>query len=237
MQPIPLAAGALLVVDVQRGFTTLCPEELPVTGGLEIVPRVNRLLELPWRRIDASQDWHPPDHCSFLGRTDNLYPPHCVIGTPGAEFLPGLHVERFHAIWRKGFQRDFEAYALTAQHPGYSALLRGDVICMVAVCGIATNICCFYAARDLRRAGFRVLLVEDASAGIDVPAANLFQRAAKSEGTRIGIEYVTLPEVLAAVVEGEFNKGSHGMDVAELQSENARLRHELKSLRDALPDV
>jgi nicotinamidase/pyrazinamidase len=224
-------------VDVQRGFTTLCPEELPVPGGLEIVPRVNRLLELPWRRIDASQDWHPPDHCSFLGRTDNFYPPHCVIGTPGAEFLPGLHVERFHAIWRKGFQRDFEAYALTAQHAGYPALLRGDGITTVAVCGIATNICCFYAARDLRSAGFRVLLVEDASAGIDVPAADFFQHAAKNEGTKMGIEYVTLPEVLAAVVKGEANKGSNDMDVAELQIENARLRNELKSLRDALPDV
>ena len=74
-----------------------------VPGGLEIVWAVNQLLHLPFRRIDASQDWHPPDHCSFLGRRDNHYPPHCVIGTPGAEFLPGLHTERFHTIWRKGF--------------------------------------------------------------------------------------------------------------------------------------
>ena len=37
----------------------------------------------------------------------------------------------------------------------------------VVVCGIATNICCYFAARDLRAAGFRVLLVEDASAGVD----------------------------------------------------------------------
>ena len=34
----------------------------------------------PGPRIDASQDWHPPDHCSFLGQRDNLYPPHCVPG-------------------------------------------------------------------------------------------------------------------------------------------------------------
>ncbi len=73
------------------------PDELPVPGGLDIVPNVNRLLALPWARIDASQDWHPPDHCSFLGQRDNLYPPHCVMGTPGADFLPGLHSERFHA--------------------------------------------------------------------------------------------------------------------------------------------
>ena len=185
------ATSSLLVVDAQRGFTTLCPQELPVPGGLEIVPNANRLLELPWARVDASQDWHPPDHRSFFGREDNLYPPHCVAGTPGAEFLPALHTERFHTIWRKGYQRDFEAYAVTAQHPGFIDTLRASGIKTVAVCGIATNICCFFAARDLRRAGFAVLLVEDASAGIDVPAAGLFQAKAKEEGRALGIQYVT----------------------------------------------
>jgi nicotinamidase/pyrazinamidase len=121
---IDLSTAALLVVDVQCGFTTLCPNELPVPGGLEIVPVINRLLELPWKRIDASVDWHPPDHRSFHGQTDNLYPPHCVAGTRGAKFVPGLAVERFHVTWRKGFQPDFEAYAVTAQHPGLPALYR-----------------------------------------------------------------------------------------------------------------
>src|SRR5881227_3562303 len=182
MDLIRLHRSALLVVDAQRGFTTLCPDELLVPGGLEIVPNVNRLLALPWARIDASQDWHPPDHCSFLGQRDHLYPPHCVMGTPGAEFLPGLHTDRFHTVWRKGFDRDADAYAVTAQHPGIPALYKASGLTTVVVCGIATNICCFFAARDLRQAGFRVLLVEDASAGIDVPAAALFQAKAKAEG-------------------------------------------------------
>ena len=195
MTPERLRTAALLVVDAQRGFTTLCPDELPVPGGLEIVPAVNRLLALPWARIDASQDWHPPDHCSFLGRRDNLYPPHCVQGTPGAEFLPGLRTEHFHAVWRKGYDRDFEAYAVTAQHPGFVPLLRAEGVEAVTVCGIATNICCFYAARDLRRAGFAVWMVEDASAGLDVPAAGLFQAKAKAEGQGMGIRYVTADEV------------------------------------------
>jgi nicotinamidase/pyrazinamidase len=202
MPPLRLRESALLVVDAQRGFTTLCPQELPVPGGLEIVPAANRLLELPWARVDASQDWHPPDHCSFLGRRDNLYPPHCVMGTPGADFLPGLHTARFHAVWRKGFDRDFEAYAVTAQHPGFTALLRAGGVNTVVVCGIATNICCFYAARDLRRAGFDVRLVEEASAGIDVPAAGLFQDKAKQEGQSLGIAYVTSADVLRDVESG-----------------------------------
>jgi nicotinamidase/pyrazinamidase len=198
MNPIPLRESALLVVDAQQGFTTLHPKELPVPGGLEIVPHLNRLLALPWARIDASQDWHPPDHCSFHGQRDNLYPPHCVQGTPGADFLPGLHTHRFHTVWRKGHERHRDAYAVTAQHPGLPALLKASGITTVVVCGLATNICCFFAARDLRQAGFRVILVEDASAGIDVPAAGLFQEKARAEGQQLGIEYETTAAVLAA---------------------------------------
>jgi nicotinamidase/pyrazinamidase len=199
MHPIDLSVATLLVVDAQQGFTDLCPAELPVPGGVEIVPAINELLALPWRRIDASQDWHPPGHRSFLGQKDNYYPPHCVMGTPGADFLPGLRTQRFHTIWRKGYDRDFEAYALTAQHPAYVELLKATGIVSVVVCGLATNICCFFAARDLRRAGLRVLVVEDASAGLDVPAAGLFQAKAKEEGQGFGIEYATLRAVLDAV--------------------------------------
>jgi len=199
MKPIPLHESCLLVVDAQCGFTTLCPEELPVPGGLATVPFINQLLKADWARIDASQDWHPPDHRSFFGQKDNLYPPHCVAGSKGSEFLPGLDTHRLHTIWRKGFRREVEAYAITAQHPAYLQLLRASGITTVVVCGLATNICCFFAARDLRQAGFRVLLVEDASAGIDVAAANLFQEQAKMEGQKLGIEYLHTQDVLQAV--------------------------------------
>lgn len=195
--PLDPSRTSLLVVDAQCGFTDLCPAELPVPGGTTIVPAVNRLLALPFARIDATQDWHPPDHRSFLGRADNLYPPHCVAGTRGAEFLPGLHSERFSAVWRKGYDRDFEAYAVTAQHAGFAASLKASGIQAVVVCGIATNICCFFAARDLRQAGFEVLMAEDASAGIDVPAASLFQATAKADGQALGIRYITTDEVVS----------------------------------------
>lgn len=202
-QSLEPAWTSLVVVDAQRGFTDLCPNELPVPGGVEIVPAINQLLELPFGRIDATQDWHPPDHRSFHGRSDNLYPPHCVIGTAGAEFLPGLHTEKFHAIWRKGFHSDKEAYAITAQHPSFGSCLRAAGIKTVVVCGIATNICCFFTARDLRKGGFEVILVEDASAGIDIPAVNLYQSKAMEEGELLGIRYLKVAEVISRMMRQE----------------------------------
>ena len=192
---IVLANTSLLVVDAQCGFTELRPQELPVPGGAGLVPAINALLALPFARIDATQDWHPADHCSFLGRRDNLYPPHCVAGTPGAEFLPGLRTDRFSTIWRKGYDRDFEAYAVTAQHPGFAAFLKSSGVANVVVCGIAANICCYFAAHDLRQSGFEVWMAEDAMAGIDVPAAGLFQAETKREAERLGIHYLPVTAI------------------------------------------
>ena len=113
------------------------------------------------RRDGALKDWHPADHWSFFGQKHNLYPPHCVQGTPGADFLPGLHTQRFQAIWRKGYLPHLDGYSVVAEHPGLAALYRGCGAETVVVCGLTTNICCYYAARDLRRHDLRVLLVED----------------------------------------------------------------------------
>jgi nicotinamidase/pyrazinamidase len=192
MPTLASRSTSLLVVDVQQGFTELCPGELPVPGGLEIVPAVNALMDLPFARIDATRDWHPSDHRSFHGRRDDLYPPHCIIESPGADFVPGLHTSRFSTVWRKGYDRDFEAYSVTAQHRGFATFLKASGI----------TICCFYAARDLKAARFDVWLVEDASAGIDVPAAGLFQAKAKAEGQSLGIRYCTLAEVQEAMGKG-----------------------------------
>ena len=85
---------------------------------------------------------------------------------------------------------------MTAQHPAFARFLIQSLVKCVVICGIATNICCFFAARDLRKDGFEVILVEDASAGIDVPASKLFQEQARQEGLAMGIHYVSLDELL-----------------------------------------
>ena len=186
--------SSLIVVDAQRGFSELCPDELPVPGALTLIEPINRLLALPWLRIDATQDYHPADHCSFLGRRGDIYPPHCVIGTPGAEFLPGLHSDKFHAVWRKGFDRDVEAYAVTAQHPKFAEFLKASGVETVVICGVAANICCYFTGRDLLASGLRVVMAEDAMVGIDVPQAGLYQDKARAEGLALGMTYADVIE-------------------------------------------
>lgn len=105
---------ALVVVDLQNDF--LPPEgSLAVPGGDEIIQNVIKLLDLKKYRflaVIATQDWHPPDHCSFASQYDAepftqkefthpenkkdddgniitleqmLWPDHCVQDTDGAK--------------------------------------------------------------------------------------------------------------------------------------------------------
>ena len=58
----PDAASALIVVDVQNCFVT--GGTLPVKGGEEVVPVINKLAA-SFGNIVVTQDWHTPGHASF----------------------------------------------------------------------------------------------------------------------------------------------------------------------------
>jgi nicotinamidase/pyrazinamidase len=90
-------SDVLLVVDIQNDF---CPGgALPVRGGDEIVPLVNRL-GASFPHVLLTQDWHPPGHLSFASSHPGmrpfetvaldygpqiLWPDHCVQGRAGAD--------------------------------------------------------------------------------------------------------------------------------------------------------
>jgi len=155
-----------LVVDAQRGFTTLCPRELPVPGGLEIVPNVNRLLDLPWARIDASQDWHPPDHCSFREK-GGPWPSHCVRNSKGAEFHSGLRVPENVLVVSKGTEPDKEAYS-GFQGTDLSSILKRMGVTELFVGGLATDYCVKNTVGDALREGFLVNVMTDCTRGVNL---------------------------------------------------------------------
>lgn len=94
--------NALILVDIQNDFVP--GGALAVPQGDHIVPVVNALQSC-FDLVIATQDWHPADHGSFAanhpgrqpgelielnGLPQILWPTHCVQGTVGAEFVPGL---------------------------------------------------------------------------------------------------------------------------------------------------
>src|SRR5947208_130023 len=93
----PGDSDVLAIVDVQNCF--LPGGTLPVPGGDQIIPLINRLAPL-FRNVVMTQDWHTPAHASFASShpgkkafetiqlpygTQVLWPDHCIQATPDAE--------------------------------------------------------------------------------------------------------------------------------------------------------
>jgi nicotinamidase/pyrazinamidase len=173
---------ALIVVDVQRDF---CPGgALPVPEGDRVMPVINRLLEWPWHAV-ATRDWHPPDHCSFLSQ-GGIWPPHCVAGTPGAEFHPDVRADRFREVISKATTRTAEAYS-GFQGTDLAARLRGVGIRRVFLAGLATDYCVKATALDARRAGLEVVVLSDAVRGVEVRPGDCAAAVAEMQAAGVAV--------------------------------------------------
>jgi nicotinamidase/pyrazinamidase len=165
--PALTPSDALLLVDVQNDF---CPGgALPVAEGDQVVPVLNRWVEAACRggaRIVASRDWHAAGHVSFRER-GGPWPVHCVQGTPGAAFVPGLHLPGDALILSKATGPDTDNYSPFAD-TGLADTLRRQGVRHVWVGGLALDVCVRAAVLDALREGFEVHVIADATRAVNV---------------------------------------------------------------------
>ncbi len=188
----------LLVVDVQNDF---CPGgNLPVPNGDEVVPIVNRLGSR-FAHVVLTQDWHPHGHQSFASSHPGrkpfetitlpygdqvLWPDHCVQGTTGAEFHGRLQVPHAELVLRKGYHRTIDSYSAFFENDrttptGLSGYLRERGLRRLFVAGLALDFCVRYSAEDAHRAGFGVVVIDDACRAIDVEGSAAATRRSLAE--------------------------------------------------------
>lgn len=186
--------ATLLIVDAQRGFSPLCPDELPVPTALDIVPNINLLLHMSWKLKVATQDWHPYDHCSF-NDCGGPFNRHCVENTLGSMFLPGLQTDKFNVIVRKGYYKDHDS--LSAIKDNSWLISAMNEICGAAyLSGICTNICVYETAKDLLSWTKEVYIIEDACATLDLPTDNQYNAdKIKKQAIDMGIKYISVKEL------------------------------------------
>ena len=155
---------ALVLVDVQNDF---CPGgALPVPDGDRVLPVLNTLLRQGGVLAVATRDWHPPDHCSFRAQ-GGPWPVHCVAGTPGADFHPGLDRGRIAHVVSKATTQAQEAYS-GFQGTDLADVLRQRGIRAVFIGGLATDYCVKATALGARKAGLDVFLITDAIRAVNV---------------------------------------------------------------------
>ena len=181
----PDASSALIVVDVQNCFVT--GGTLPVKGGEEVVPVINKLAGI-FENVVVTQDWHTKGHASFASAhagkkpfettkmpygTQVLWPDHCVQGTDDAALHKDLSLPTAQVIVRKGYHQSVDSYSAFTEADGKTptglgGYLKQRGIRKVFVTGLATDFCVAWTAMDARKAGFEVYVIEDATRAIDL---------------------------------------------------------------------
>ena len=117
------------------------------------------------------------------GRTQVMWPPHCVQNTPGAELL--IIADESAKTVRKGMHPKFDSYSGFADDGGQKTELhnhlRRDGIKKIIVYGLATDYCVKATALDAIEAGFEVDLIVELCRGVspDTTAAALEEMEAR----------------------------------------------------------
>ena len=194
---MPVPRTALVVIDVQVDF---CPGgRLAVPEGDAVVAGINAAMP-GFDAVVLTQDWHPADHSSFAanhpGAADYslvqmpygpqvLWPVHCVQGSPGAAFHPGLDTDRADLVIRKGYRPAIDSYSAFFENDrrtptGLAGYLRERGVARVVLAGLALDFCVGWSALDAVRLGLMVEVREGLCRAIDLDGS----RAARMDEMR-----------------------------------------------------
>ena len=206
----------LIVIDVQNDF--LPGGALAVAHGDEVVAVANALMPR-FRKVVATQDWHPRDHGSFAANHEGrapgemitlggvaqvLWPVHCVQGTAGAALAAELETGRLAGVIQKGTDPRIDSYSgffdNDRKHAtGLAGLLGAQETRAVWLLGLATDYCVKATALDALGLGLAVRLVVDGCRAVDLQAGDGARAIAQMQAA--GVRLVTSAEVLAGTRE------------------------------------
>ena len=191
----------LVFFDVDTQVDFMRPTgSLYVPGAEQIVPNLQRLMN--WARendvpVISTADAHSPDDPEF-----KIWPPHCVIGSPGQQRIPEtLFLEPVVVPSRPGAFQPPARWAgqyivekptyFAHDNPNFGAILQALGLRRAVVFGVATEYCVLASALALRRQGFKVDVVVDAIKPITEEGG----RKALEEMAAAGVRTVTTAEV------------------------------------------
>lgn len=189
-------------VDAQVDFM-LPGGNLYVPGAEKRIPNIKRLVEAAAEKhvfLVSSADAHTIDDPEF-----QLFPPHCVKGTPGARIIPeglaksSLTIPNDASFHLPGDILEYPQVILEKQtldvfnNPQASALVeRIGSDAEYVVFGVVTELCVRCAATGLLNRGRKISVVEDAIEAIDTEQA----RRTLEELQARGAQRITTDEAL-----------------------------------------
>ena len=178
--------SALVVVDMLYDFID---GSLACQNAEEAVQATLKFIDKKNIPILFIRDHHPADHSSFK-EFGGLWPAHCVAGTHGgdihADLLPYANEE---LTFDKGCDKATEQYSgfegLNNAEQSLGEVLELLDISDVYVCGIATEYCVRNTCEDLQKAGFKVHLLKECLAYVDLEGHQKALQEMEAEGISI----------------------------------------------------
>ena len=157
-------------VDPQKGFTPLCPNELPVPDGHLIADELNRQA-LCGKFRTVSKDAHPQNAIWLATETSPQFTPltiegepnvnmvwnaHCMVGTEGCDLIPGLPpLTTYDLVIYKGVEPNLHPYS-GCYHDLEKRVTTGLIesyfsadIDTIIVGGLALDFCLLETVRDM----------------------------------------------------------------------------------------
>jgi nicotinamidase/pyrazinamidase len=163
---------ALVIVDVQNDFCE--GGSLAVEGGAAIAAAISRYLAADggtYAHVVASRDYHVNPGAHFSDEPDfrASWPPHCVVGTTGAEFHPDFDTSRVETVFSKGgYIAAYSAFDGTDEAgTPLVTWLRERGVEELDVVGIATDYCVQATALDAAQRGFATRVLLGLTEGVD----------------------------------------------------------------------
>jgi nicotinamidase/pyrazinamidase len=158
----------LIIADVQNDFCE--GGSLAVAGGAAVAAAISELLAAPrWDFVVATQDHHidPGSHFSSSPDFVDSWPPHCVAGTPGADFHPALDTDQIEEVFTKGeHEAAYSGFDGRAGGIGLAAWLKMRDVTAVDIVGLTTDHCVHATALDALREGFAPTVLLGLTAGV-----------------------------------------------------------------------
>ena len=196
---------ALLLIDLQVDF--MPTGMLPVAEGDAVVPLANALMP-HYELVVATQDWHPANHGSFAanhpwrkpgqvielnGLPQVLWPIHCVQESWGAEFHADLATDRIDYVVQKGTDPGIDSYSGFYDNghrraTGLAGYLRQQRVDTVHVMGLAADYCVKFTVLDALQEGFRTVLIQDGTRGVNLEVGDTERAIAEMQGAGAQVE-------------------------------------------------
>ena len=147
---------------------------LAVAGGSAVAAAISEYLAAAggsYAHMVASRDYHidPGGHFSDHPDFAGSWPPHCVVGTPGAWFHPSLDTAPLEVVFSKGAHAAAYSAFEGADDAGtpLAAWLRERGVDELDVAGIATDYCVRATTISAAGEGFATRVLLGLTAGVD----------------------------------------------------------------------